>query len=379
MLLRVVRILFVVAAGCVAWFVTRYFGQAADGVKSVETWVSAIIATVSAATLVCMDIAFRRAFLRNFVAVVVGTVAGMLISGFLIVLVGIFFLPTVSIPEPLTIQNLMLAFKDFAGIARAIIPLVTLATCYLTISVVLRSKDEFRFIVPFVDFAEQGRSHGGLILDSSVLIDGRISEIAEKLKLNDPMIVPRFIVDELQSLADNPDKRIRAKGRRGLDMVNHMQSSPSIRLRVYEGDIPEVEDVDAKLVRLAQALGCRLVTNDFNLAKVAVIEKVEVVNINEVACAMRAPHLPGDAISLKVIRRGDAKGQGVGYLDDGTMVVIEDGQEHIGSAIEVAVTSAIQTSAGRMIFARPTGKSATSAFEVPLSPPTDGKSEKNGR
>jgi uncharacterized protein YacL len=321
-----------------------------------EAVVYGLIAAGAAGALVGIDVAFRRQFLRSFVAVAFGVILGMLVSGFVLVLVGIFFLPAVELPAPpLTLDKMLDALRGAAELAQSVIPLVTLTVCYLTVSIVLRTKDEFRFMIPYVDFAEQGRTQGGMLLDSSVLVDGRIVDVVETMKLSDPIVVPRFVVAELQRLADSADRLVRARGRRGLDMVARLQGSPQVRFRFHEGDVPGPETVDAKLVRLARVLGGRLVTNDFNLAKVAKIEKVTVVSINELAGSLRAPYLPGEKLSLRIVRRGEEKGQGVGYLDDGTMVVVELARDDVGSSVEAVVTSSIQTAAGRMIFGRKAG------------------------
>ncbi|MHC4916560.1 MAG: TRAM domain-containing protein, partial [Planctomycetota bacterium] len=352
MLLKVVRVVFILLVGVVAWFVVKYLGRAEDGdlVRStnLEALVSAVVAAAAAAALVGLDVLFRRQMLRGFVATVFGVILGIVVSGFLIALVGVFLWPILwpmlkETQDP--VDNLMY-------ILQAVVPLIILATCYLTVSVVLRTKDEFRFVIPYVDFAEQSRTTGGLVLDSSVLIDGRIVEVAEKLMLNDPIIVPHFVIDEMQKLADSGDKLVRARGRRGLDMVGRLQASPRLRVRIHETDVAGADAVDAKLVLLSRALGGRLVTNDFNLAKVAQIEEVAVVSINDLAGSLRAPYLPGETLSLKIVRRGEEKGQGVGYLDDGTMVVVEGAREDVGSEVSILVTSSIQTSAGRMIFGR---------------------------
>jgi uncharacterized protein YacL len=354
-LLKIIRVFFVLGAGLLAWVVSRYFMS--PPVAMGEATVYAVAAAAAAAALVIVDIAFRRQFLRSFVAVVFGVIGGLLVSGFMVLLVAIFILPTIEIPEsPLTMEKLFTASRGMLEILQPVVPLITLATCYLTVSVVLRTKDEFRFVVPYVDFAEQGRTRGGLILDSSVLIDGRIVEVAEKLLLNDPLIVPRFVIDELQHLADRPERLLRARGRRGLDMVGRLQGSQRLRARVHEDQVPGATAVDAKLVRLTAGLGGRLVTNDFNLAKVARIENVPVVSINDLAGSLRAPYLPGETLSLRIVRRGEEKGQGVGYLDDGTMVVVEDARGDVGQEVTALVTSSIQTSAGRMIFGRKAGE-----------------------
>ena len=349
MLLKIVRLAFVLLAGVLAWYVTRYLTTATGR----EALLYGLAAAAAAAALVGVDVAFRQHLLRGFVAVVFGIIAGILVSLFLMVLVGAFLWPTIeNTGEPAEMLH------DLIGILQPVVPLVVLAACYLTVSVVLRTKDEFRFIIPYVDFAEQGRKSGGIILDSSVLIDGRIVEISEKLLLNDPLIIPRFVVAEMQRLADGPERLARERGRRGLDMVGRLQANPRLRFRFHEEAVPGVDTVDAKLVRMAQMFGARLATNDFNLAKVARIEKVEVININELAGALRVPYLPGEELDLRVVRPGEQRGQGVGYLDDGTMVVVENAREDLGKQVRAAVTNSLQTPAGRMIFARKAGEEA---------------------
>jgi uncharacterized protein YacL len=253
------------------------------------------------------------------------------------------------------------ASKNLVDILQPVVPLVVLASCYLTVSVVLRTKDEFRFVVPYVDFAEQGRTHGGIVLDSSVLIDGRIVDVAEKLLLNDPLIVPRFVVDEMQKLADSQDRLLRERGRRGLDQVGRLQANPALRMRFHEEDVPGPGEVDSKLVRLAGLLAARLATNDFNLAKVARIAKVEVVSINDLAGALRAPYLAGESLTVRIARTGEQRGQGVGFLEDGTMVVVEGAAEDIGKEVAAVITNMLQTPAGRMIFTRKPGDEAAAA------------------
>jgi len=163
----------------------------------------------------------------------------------------------------------------------------------------------------------------------------------------------------MQKLADSPEKLARERGRRGLDLVGRLQASPRLRVRIHEEDVPGLEAVDAKLVRLAQVFGARLATNDFNLAKVARIEKVEVISINDLAAALRVPYLPGEELDIRVVRPGEQRGQGVGYLDDGTMVVVENAREDLGKQVRAAVTNSLQTPAGRMIFARKAGEESS--------------------
>lgn len=233
--------------------------------------------------------------------------------------------------------------------------LTTLCLCYLCISIVIRTKDDFRFLIPYVEFTRQTRGLRPLVLDTSVIIDGRIADIAETKLFDAPLIVPRFVLNELQLVADSADKIKRNRGRRGLDMLNKLQNSPIVEVTIDDTPPPglgEHTEVDQKLVAFSKNCDGRLVTNDFNLNKVASLRGVDVVNINDLANALKTVTLPGEAMTVKVLRPGEDPNQGVGYLEDGTMVVIEGANDKIGRTVTFAVTSALQTSAGRMIFGK---------------------------
>ena len=227
--------------------------------------------------------------------------------------------------------------------------------CYLVISIVIQTKDDVRFIVPYVVFSRQTKGLRPLVLDTSVIIDGRIADIAETKLFDAPLIVPRFVLNELQLIADSGDKMKRNRGRRGLDMLNKMQSSTIVEVEIDDTPPPGMESkspVDHKLVAFTKNCDGRLVTNDFNLNKVAQLRGVDVININDLANAMKTITLPGEAMQVKIIRVGDSAQQGVGYLEDGTMVVVEDARDKVGKTIEIAITSSLQTSAGRMVFGK---------------------------
>ncbi len=232
--------------------------------------------------------------------------------------------------------------------------------CYVCISTLLQTKDDFRFIIPYMEFSKEVKGARPLVLDTSVVIDGRIADVAETRVIDQPMVVPRFVLQELQSIADSSDKLRRNRGRRGLDILNRLQKSPGIEVRIHDAEIPElagVREVDQRLVILAKHLGGKVVTNDYNLNKIARLQGVEVINLNDLANAMKPIVLPGENLSVKLLKRGEEPGQGVGYLDDGTMVVVEQGAYHLGETVRLAVTSVLQTSAGRMIFGRLEGPS----------------------
>jgi uncharacterized protein YacL len=198
--------------------------------------------------------------------------------------------------------------------------------------------------------AQGGRS---ILLDTSVIIDGRIADIARTGFISGPMLVPAFVLNELQHIADSPDGLRRQRGRRGLDILNRLQKDSNIPLRISDIDVEGVREVDDKLVILAKQLHSPVLTNDYNLNRVAELQGVVVLNINELANAVKAVYLPGESLAVDVIQEGKEVGQGVGYLDDGTMVVVESGRVAIGRTVQATVTKVLQTAAGRMIFARP--------------------------
>ncbi len=237
--------------------------------------------------------------------------------------------------------------------------LVGIALCYLAVSIVLQTQDDFRLIIPYVEFAKQIRGVKPLIQDTSALIDGRVLEMAESGLVQAPIIIPRFVIGELQALSDSSDRLKRARGRRGLDMVTRLQRSPLLDVTIDETPTPG-KSVDQMLVDLARRTPGVIVTNDLGLKRVAAIHGVAVINMNDVANSLKPLVIPGEALSLRLIKRGEQPGQGVGYLDDGTMVVAEDGAHAVGEDVTLTVTSSMQTSAGRLIFGR-----------VGVSPPMD--------
>ncbi|MDB6124506.1 MAG: PilT protein domain protein [Pedosphaera sp.] len=223
---------------------------------------------------------------------------------------------------------------------------------YIGIVLAMRSnKEDFSLIIPYVRFAPQNKPDDLLLLDTSVIIDGRIADLIETNLLEGLVIVPRFVLKELQQIGDSVDPIRRARGRRGLEMLNRLQRSTRVEVKIHDGDFPEEKEVDAKLVRLARNLGAKLFTNDYNLGKIAELQSVNLVNIHEVAKSFKTVLLPGEILQLRIVREGKDKGQGVGYLNDGTMVVVNQGQNLIGHQVEVQVQSLLQTGAGVIVFA----------------------------
>ena len=233
-----------------------------------------------------------------------------------------------------------------------VIMLTPLIVPYLCISLLLQTKDNFRFIIPYVEFSRELKAGKPLILDSSALIDGRIADVVDTNMFDTQMIVPQFILHEIQDIADSNDKLRRTRGRRGLEVLSKLQNNPKIEVVMHETDDDNHQAVDHRLVALAKQLGGRVVTNDFNLNKVASVQGIDVINLNDVANALKPRYIPGEHLRIKIIKEGESAGQGVGYLDDGTMVVCEQASQLVGKDIDVIVTSVLQSSAGRMIFGK---------------------------
>lgn len=277
----------------------------------------------------------RKMPVQQLVAAIIGLVIGLIIAALLAI-------PIALLPEPID------ALLSFGGVV---------VFSYMGVAImVMRRQDIFNIIgsrrLGRRDVNGRAESNQ-VLLDTSVIIDGRIADVSRTGFIQGTMLVPRFVLNELQHIADSSDTLRRNRGRRGLEMLNKLQKDSTVPILVTDMDIDGVREVDDKLVLLGKQLHCAIVTNDYNLNRVAELQGVTVLNINELANAVRAVYLPGESMEVKVIQEGKELGQGVGYLDDGTMVVIEDGRRHIGKTIPLIVTKVLQTAAGRMIFARP--------------------------
>ncbi|NLJ37962.1 MAG: PIN domain nuclease [Candidatus Atribacteria bacterium] len=236
--------------------------------------------------------------------------------------------------------------------------LVTLACGIVGLALAIIRKEDIIMIFTGIPKMKllRGQNNIAKILDTSSIVDGRIADICKTGFVEGDMIIPRFVLKELQQVADSQDPLKRSRGRRGLDILNKMRKEKKVNIRIVERDFVEVRDVDAKLIKMAKAMGAKVITNDYNLNKIAELEGVEVLNINELANSLKPYVLPGEELRVQIIREGKESDQGVGYLDDGTMVVVEGGKKYINNVIDTIVTSVLQTPAGRMIFAKPKGK-----------------------
>lgn len=345
MFTHVLRVIFVLTLGAVGWSLASdpriaTGSLAGQGLFIVGGFV------VAAVIVVALDVFFiPRKSLTAISGLFFGLVVGMVVAYGLSLIINL--LVSANVPGELTDSQASLVSALKLGIG--------VICCYLAISFILQTKDDVRFVIPYVEFARETKGGRPMVLDTSVIVDGRIADIANTRILESELIIPRFVLQELQTIADSSDKLKRSRGRRGLDMLNKLQLNDNIDIRILD-TVPERSapdaGVDEMLVDLALQLRGNVVTNDYNLNKIAQLRGVTVININDLANAMKPVVLPGESLEVKVIKPGEEMGQGVGYLDDGTMVVAEGARERIGEVVQLTVTSVLQTSAGRMIFGR---------------------------
>lgn len=344
-LIRFVRISFVILFLTVT--LLSILGVRSDAQESEIRWAMAypailVAAVAFAGIILLIDYLTPRKKISTLVSILVGLLGALAAS------IALSFVVDLLIETWVSDAKSRLAIAPIISTVKVLIG-ITIA--YLAIITVLQTQDDFRLVIPYVEFAKQIRGIRPLVLDSSVLIDGRIIDICDSGFLQAPLIIPHFVVAELQLLADAPDKQKRTKGRRGLDIIARLQRSPSIDVSIDESNVPG-KAVDQMLVELATQMPAIIVTTDSGLTRVASIQGVVAINLHDLANALKPSVLAGEQLLVQVIRPGEQHGQGVGYLDDGTMIVIEDGETAVGTEIGVTVTSSLQTAAGRMIFAR---------------------------
>ena len=289
-----------------------------------------------------LEVRIRQTPIETLLTRAIGLVIGLLIAN--LILAPIFLLP---IPSELSfIKPLM-----------AILGSVTFS--YLGVSLADAHGRTFLRLISPNSIESMLVAEGTLqasvtkIVDTSSIIDGRIEQLLETGFIEGQILIPQFILQELQQLADGSNDQKRVRGRRGLDILNRIQEEFPDRIIIHSADYEDISTVDAKLIHLAQEINATLLTNDYNLSKVANLQKVNILNVNDLAQALRPIYLPGDTLELKILKPGKEPTQGIGYLEDGTMVVVEEGKDYLGGELRVVVTSALQTSAGRMIFAKP--------------------------
>lgn len=282
--------------------------------------------------LIAIDEMLKGFSLRTFSSVTFGLILGLILS-WLIMASGLFVWA-----EPKEIWLIRLCL--FLGLS------------YIGILLALRSnKEDFSLIIPYIRFAPQNQSEELLLLDTSVIIDGRIAELLEARFIEGAVVVPRFVLNELQKLSDSSDALKRGRGRRGLEMLERLQKTNGIRVKIHEADVAEEQETDGKLVKLARTLDAKLFTNDYNLARIAALQNVRCVSLTELSRVLKPVLAPGEQLELKLAREGKEKGQAVGYLPDGTLIVVNDAAHLIGKSVDVMIINQVQTGAGVIVFA----------------------------
>ncbi len=346
------RVFFVLVLGAVGWSLATDEESATGGLGGHGDWIMVGVLATAIVVILC-DMLVPRKSLAAISGLFFGLIVGIVVAFGLSLVVDL--LVKANIPG----GELSAATRSFVSAVKLAIGVIC---CYLAVSFILQTKDDIRFVIPYVEFAKETKGTKPLVLDTSVIVDGRIADIADTRIIESELVVPRFVLHELQNIADSNDKLKRTRGRRGLDMLNKLQTNENVDIQILDVE-PERKgeklDVDDMLVDLAKLLGGKVVTNDYNLNKVAQLRGVTVININDLAKALKPVVLPGESLAIKVVKPGEEVGQGIGYLDDGTMVVAEGGRDRIGETVQLTVTSVLQTSAGRMIFGRLDGVSVS--------------------
>lgn len=327
MTLLFIRLLFLAASMLIGY-------QIAGSPEAALTGVA--IGGLAGVLVIFSEIGMRRISVRGLSSAVFGLFLGLIMSKLL--------------------ADILALLGVEQGVLSPVRSVITLVLCYLSMSIAMRGKDEFNIIIPYVRLSRQDQVESMVVVDTSVIIDGRIIDICKSRFIEGRLVVPRFVLKELQLISDSADPIKRQRGRRGLEVLNTIQKELGVPVVIHEEDFPEIKEVDAKLVKLAKLLEAKIFTVDFNLNRVAAIQGVKVLNINELANALKPVVFSGEAMEIKLLKEGKEYNQAVGYLDDGTMVVVEDARKLIGQTVKAVVSSVLQTQAGRMIFTKVQGK-----------------------
>jgi uncharacterized protein YacL len=324
----IVRILFLILCAAIGYQI----GYPFIGGGTRTDIIGATIGVALAVIIIGLELQLRKISVKDISSAVFGLIFGLIVA------------------KLITGALLLVPASDkFVSSIRLII---TLIFCYLGIIIVTRSRDEFSVVIPYVKFSSQDQKEELIVLDTSVIIDGRIQDLCQTKFLEGKFIVPRFVLKELQQIADSADPLKRNRGRRGLDILNKIKKSKLVDLRISDEDFLDIAEVDNKIIKLAKTVNAKVLTNDYNLNKIAELQGVTVLNINDLANALKTVVLPGEMLQIRLIKEGKEYNQAIGYLEDGTMVVVDNGKHLISQTLDVEVTSALQTSAGRMIFAK---------------------------
>ncbi|PIY84550.1 MAG: PIN domain nuclease [Candidatus Omnitrophica bacterium CG_4_10_14_0_8_um_filter_43_18] len=324
----IVRILFMMLCALIGYRIGYPF--IGGGIRT--DVLSAGIGVIIAFIVIILEMQLRKISVKDISSAVFGIIFGLIVANLL--------------------TSAILLVPSSGKFVSSIRLILTLICCYLGAIIVARSREEFNAIIPYIKFTSQDQKEDITVIDTSVIIDGRIADLCQTKFLPGKLVIPRFVLKELQQIADSADSLKRNRGRRGLDILNKIKKAKSADLKISDEDFPEIREVDSKIVKLAKMLNASVFTNDYNLNKIAELQGVTVLNINDLTNALKVVVLPGELLQIRLIKEGKEHNQAIGYLEDGTMVVVDNAKHLIGQAFNVEVTSALQTSAGRMIFAK---------------------------
>ena len=341
-LIRIIFVFICIGLGY-AFFPQLYVGKSLPAIPIDIQLAGAILGLAVAMFFIVLEILFARSFIQSLPIIMIS-----LIFGFILAKLFVEAMYLVPFMKDLPKNNEILD--------RALNLSVIFVFTYLSVMVILRTRDEWKFIIPYVEFRKTQRGLKPLILDTSSIIDGRIALLLATGAFDNQVVIPAFVMQELQAVADSHDRLKRRRGRRGLDMLDEIRKNGRIDVIVHEAQYRGLTGVDEKLLRLAKDLDGKIVTTDFNLIKVSAVQGVDVVNLNDLAESLKPVALPGEEMTLHLVRAGEETGQAVGYLDDGTMVVVDDARDLIGKTADVFITSVHQSSAGKMFFGRVKGR-----------------------
>ncbi|HNZ66196.1 MAG TPA: PIN domain-containing protein [Planctomycetota bacterium] len=337
------RLLFVVTSSSVSYQIS--VGITGSAPFAPVNIFSILLGTLISIGIILLEIQYSSRFISAIFTIILGLLIGFIASNLFIQ--AFLLVPHIQVLRKISPSHKAILVQESLEVG------VTFFFCYLSLVVLFKTKNRYKILIPFIELnKEEEEKAQHFIIDTSVIIDGRILGMLETKLLNGIIIIPKFIIQEIQTLADTSDRSKRIRGRRGLEILTQIEQKPNLQIRYDNETYPQIKKVDDKLICLAKRYSGILVTNDFNLNKIATLQHIDVININAVANALRPPVLPGNVLQIRVIKQGEDPNQGIGYLEDGTVVVIDNGWGQPEKIIDVVVTNVLQTNVGRMIFAK---------------------------
>ncbi|MDD5772473.1 MAG: TRAM domain-containing protein [bacterium] len=323
--ITLIRFIFIIISGLLSYRLTNQL------FTKLSPYIGTTIGVLIALIIIAAEERLKKVSLKNILIIILGLAAGLTLANLAFTL----FLP---------INN-----EELAIFVRIFLNLI----CgYFGITLAVKKGGDLTILGSNIIIGPRDQMFSYKILDTNVIIDGRIAEIVESGFLEGTLVIPQFVLNELHHIADSADSQKRTRGRRGLDILNKIQKKQNLKVEISDKNFPDIREVDAKLVALAKSLSCPVVTNDYNLNKIAELQGVRVLNINDLANAVKPIVLPGETMHVRIIKEGKEFSQGIGYMDDGTMIVVDNGKRYVGQKVDALVTSVLQNTAGRMIFAQ---------------------------